>query len=161
MTIPLSYRQRRLKNVLVWIVVSTAVGCLIAGLTGGDPAGQSLWLGVLDATRHDGVFILAVAVQGTVSGAIMGDLPGLRRAWVPAQVAWAEQQRRRRPFSMPAPRSLGLAAGWLLLCVALELQWPVPSGLWIVLTLLGVVRTLHLGRYLCFRRNYMQSGQAG
>jgi hypothetical protein len=147
--------QRRVWATLVWIAVSTLLGCMVAGLMAGGPASASFWALVVGGAGHYGVFVLAVATLGAVSGAIIGDLPGLQRARSPHYIVWVEEQRDRQSFTV-ARESLVLTGGWLMLTLALNALWPMPSSLWLMFGLFGVARAIQLGQYLRLQRLYRQ-----
>lgn len=146
---------RRIWATLAWVAVSTLLGCMVAGLMAGGPPSESFWSLVVGGAGHYGVFVLAVSVIGAVSGAIIGDLPGLQRERSPQYIVWAEEQRDRQQFSV-ARESLVLAGGWLLLALALNAVWPMPTSVWLMFGLFGVARAMQLGQYLRLQRLYRQ-----
>jgi len=148
--------QRRIGVTVTWTVVSTAVGCLILTLMSGGLTVGLLGKLIGGVVQRDGAFVFALAALGAISGAIIGDMPGLRRPHSMHYLAWIEQQRDRLQFSLER-ESVGLVAGWLLLCLVVQKFFPVSPGVWLVLFAFGVARALQLGRHLHLRGLYRRS----
>lgn len=151
--------QRRIGVTVAWTAVSTAVGCLIMTLmSGGLTVGLlgKLFGGVVE---RDGAFVFAVSALGAISGAVIGDMPGLRRPHSMQYLAWFGQQRDRLRFSA-LREGVALVVGWLLLCLVLQKFFPVAPGVWLVFFAFGVARVLQLGRHLHLRELYRRSRTA-
>ena len=148
---------RRTGSVLTWIVVSTAMGCLVAALMRGGLEAPSLWPSIVAAVRHEGVFILAVVSLSTLVGAVLGDLPGLRHPLPFATVAAAGEDDEAARGWM-SRESLALAAVWLALCFLMRWAWPLPEGVWYLFSLFGMARCIQLGNHLQQRRLQRQAG---
>jgi hypothetical protein len=148
---------RRTGSVLTWIVVSTAMGCLVAALMRGGLEAPSLWPAIVAAVRHEGVFILAVVTLSTLVGAVLGDLPGLRHSLSFATFVAADEDGEGARGWM-SRESLALAAVWLALCFLMRWAWPLPEGVWYLFSLFGMARCIQLGNHLQQRRLQRQAG---
>lgn len=146
----------RFRAALTWMAGSTVLGWLVAALLTGDGQDGSIGASLIGVIAHYGLFVFAVVAVSTVAGAILGDLPGLRRAPSVAFVAWVTAQRRHRTFRL-SWESMVLVSAWVALCLSVKAAWSVPAGVWYLFTLFGLVRCIQLGTYLTWRRLYRQA----
>lgn len=145
--------MRRIWATVAWGVASSVFGCLMLGLLGQPDGGASanMLASVVEGARAFGLPVVMISVFAAVSGAIIGDLPGLHRPFERMHPAWIEAQRDHAQFRIVREQFwLILAWSGALLLAGQVTQ--APTWLWLFLAVFGAVRGAQLGRYLHIRR---------
>lgn len=94
----------------------------------------------------------------TLVGAVLGDLPGLRRTQTYGGFAGSSDEDMRGARRLLSRESLTLAALWMLLSLLMRWAWPLPHDVWYLFSLFGLGRCIQLGNHLERRRLWRQAG---